>query len=152
MDQTDMEDLHKILENDSDGMATYEYIVNHSDGSIDQMNVLVDNLRRVDKTGQFLASSARFLNAVNPEVYAPWLIPLIDGAIAVDRERRYIGSLLEAVWGPDYKERAAELSSTDDRFRRIYKRIYQTGPFGVNSDGVTSGCVLEEESTTEQIN
>ena len=60
-------------------------------------------------TGQFLASSARFLNAVDAEKFAPWLPSLIEGAISKDRERRYIGSLLEAIWGADYMERAQEL-------------------------------------------
>lgn len=122
-----MNDLQKILKNDSDGMETYEYIVNHCDGCEAEMDELVDNLRRVDTTGQFLASSARFLHAVDADRYAPWLGCLIEGAIDKDRERRYIGSLLEAIWGEGYMERAEELRRTDDNFRRIYKRIYTMG-------------------------
>lgn len=114
----------KNIENDADGMATYEYIVNNCETCCDEMPELVSNLVRVDMTGQFLASSARFLAAVDREKFSPWLGQLIEGAIAKDRERRYIGSLLEAIWGPDYRERAAELRATDDNFRRIYKRIY----------------------------
>lgn len=114
----------KNIENDADGMATYEYIVNNCETCCEEMPELVSNLVRVDMTGQFLASSARFLAAVDREKFSPWLGQLIEGAIAKDRERRYIGSLLEAIWGPDYRERASELRASDDNFRRIYKRIY----------------------------
>lgn len=108
-------------------MATYEYIVNNFETCSEQMPELVENLKRVDLTGQFLASSARFLAAVDKTTYLPWLSPLIEAAISKDRERRYIGSLLEAIWGADYKERADELKASDDNFRRIYKRIYPEG-------------------------
>lgn len=114
----------KHLESDPDGMATYEYIVNNYEDCCDCMPDLVENLLRVDLTGQFLASSARFLSAVDKEKFHTWISPLIEGAISKDRERRYIGSLLEAIWGADYKERAEELKAADDNFRRIYKRIY----------------------------
>lgn len=119
-----MNHILKNLENDPDGMATYEYIVNNFETCLELMSELVENLIRVDLTGQFLASSARFLSAVDGEKFSPWISPLIEGAIAKDRERRYIGSLLEAIWGPDYKQRASELKASDDNFRRIYKRIY----------------------------
>lgn len=124
-----MNDLQKILENDHDGMCTYEYIVNHCDSCEGEMDMLVDNLRRVDSSGQFLASSARFLSAVDHARFAPWLASLIEGAIDKDRERRYIGSLLEAIWGSDYQERSEELRASDNNFRRIYKRIYEPGQF-----------------------
>lgn len=114
----------KNLENDPDGMATYEYIVNNFETCSEMMPDLVENLVRVDLTGQFLASSARFLSAVDKDTFSPWISPLIEGAISKDRERRYIGSLLEAIWGPDYMSRAEELRQSDDNFRRIYKRIY----------------------------
>lgn len=119
-----MDDILKNIENDGDGMVTYEYICNHCDDCCGEMDRLVANLQRVDRTGQFLASSARFLAAVDREKYSPWLPALIEGAIAKDRERRYIGSLLEAIWGADYLERAEELRITDDNFRRIFKRVY----------------------------
>lgn len=122
-----MSDLEKILKGDSDGMETYEYIVNHCDGCEAEMDQLVEHLRHIDSTGQFLASSARYLSAVDHERYAPWLGSLIEGAIDKDRERRYIGSLLEAIWGSDYMERAESLAEADDNFRRIYKRIYPSG-------------------------
>lgn len=122
-----MTDALKNLENDADGMATYDYIVNHVDSCRECMPALIDIMLRADRTGQFLASSARFLSAVDRETFEPWLTPLIEGAIEKDRERKYIGSLLEALWGPDYHERADQLRETDDNFRRIYKRIFPQG-------------------------
>lgn len=105
-------------------MATYDYIVNNVDTCLDSMQELVENLKRVDISGQFLASTARFLSAVDRVKFAEWLTPLIEGAIEKDRERRYIGSLLQAIWGKDYMEHVDELKAQDDNFRRIYKRVY----------------------------
>lgn len=119
-----MSEITRHLEGDQDGMETYDYIVNNVETCIDSMPELVENLRRVDISGQFLASTARFLCAVDREKFGAWLQPLVEGAIEKDRERRYIGSLLQALWGADYMERAEELKTTDDTFRRIYKRIY----------------------------
>lgn len=119
----------KLLLKDPNGMMTYEYIVNHVDSCAEKLPSLIDNLKRVDSTGQFLASSARFLCAVDREHFAPFIPALIEGAIDKDRERRYIGSLLEAIWGADYQENAEELKAKDDCFRRVYKRIYPQGVF-----------------------
>ena len=119
-----MSETLKSLSGDKDGMATYDYIVNNVDTCLDSMPELVENLKRVDISGQFLASTARFLSAVDREKFSSWLTPLIEGAIEKDRERRYIGSLLQAIWGKDYMDRADELKAEDDNFRRIYKRIY----------------------------
>ncbi len=119
-----MSEILKNLSGDCDGMATYDYIVNNVDTCVDYMPELVDNLRRADISGQFLASTARFLCAIDREKFAGWITPLVEGAIEKDRERRYIGSLLQAIWGPDYMERAEDLKATDDTFRRVYKRIY----------------------------
>lgn len=119
-----MSETLKSLAGDQDGMATYDYIVNNVDTCLDSMPELVENLRRVDISGQFLASTARFLCAVDREKFSGWITPLVEGAIEKDRERRYIGSLLQAIWGPDYMERSETLKAEDDNFRRIYKRIY----------------------------
>ena len=121
-----MTDL-KALEKDTDGMATYDYLANHVADCLGDMDYITDNLLRADTTGQYLASSARFLNSVNREIFNPWIGKLIEGAIEKDRERKYIGSLLEAIWGADYKEQAILLRKSDDNFRRIYKRIYPEG-------------------------
>lgn len=122
-----MDDLKKHISEDTDGMLTYDYIVNNIENCealMPNMDLLIDNLFRADVSGQFLASSARFLSAVNKEMFHTHIGRLVVGAIEKDREHRYIGSLLEAIWGSDYAERAEELNLTDDNFRRIYKRIY----------------------------
>lgn len=118
-----MTDL-KSLAKDVDGMATYDYLANHVADCLEDMDFITENLLRTDSTGQYLASSARFLSSVNREVFSPWIGRLIEGAIEKDRERRYIGSLLEAVWGENYLENVERLKKEDDNFRRIYKRIY----------------------------
>ena len=114
----------KELAKDPDGLATYDYIVNHMPQCVADMDFLTENLIEKDNSGRFLASSARFLKSLDPEAFNRWVYRLVEGAIQKDRERRYIGGLLEALWGSDYKDRAEELSETDDNFRRIYKRIY----------------------------
>ena len=119
-----MSEILKHLSGDTDGMATYDYIVNNVETCIDSMPELVENLRRVDVSGQFLASTARFLCAVDRDKFEGWIQPLVEAAIEKDRERRYLGSLLQAIWGSDYKERAEALKESDNTFRRIYKRVY----------------------------
>ena len=119
-----MEDILKKLEKDTTGMDTYEYIVNHTDTCFDELPRLIENLKRADLTGQFLASTARFLHAVDAEKFDPFLEQIIGAAIERDKERKYIGILLEALWGPDYEEKAGQLQKDNDSFRRIYKRLY----------------------------
>ncbi|MCM1483691.1 MAG: hypothetical protein NC043_05100 [Muribaculaceae bacterium] len=119
--------LKKQLSADTDGLLTYEYIANNIGSCDDIMPELVDNIIRVDSDGQFSVSAARFLRAINAQAYADSIDRLIASGIEKDRDRRYIGSLLAAVWGPDYMERADEISATDDNFRRIYKRIFPRG-------------------------
>ena len=115
----------KKLTADPDGLLTYEYIANHiSDLLAQDMDCLVENMVNVDLTGQFVVSAARYLYATDPVQYRPQVDRLIAAGIDKDREGRYIGALLEAVDGPGYAERAAELSAQDDNFRRIYKRLY----------------------------
>lgn len=121
------EDKLKELRQDTDGLLTYEYIANNIDGCFDDMDVLVDNMIRVDGNGQFLVSAARYLNAINPDKFRPAIDRLVAAAIDKDRERRYIGDLLQSLYGSDYAERAEELSRVDNNFRRIYKRLYPTG-------------------------
>lgn len=122
-----MIDSLKNLETDTDGLATYDYIVNHVGTCAEIMPQLIENMLKVDSTGQFLASTARFLAAVDRKTFEPWLATLIEGAIDKDRERKYIGSLLEALWGADYQKNSESLIKTDDNFRRIYKRIFSCG-------------------------
>ncbi|MDE7115078.1 MAG: hypothetical protein K2O56_01465 [Muribaculaceae bacterium] len=112
---------------EEEGMQIYEYIVDNAESDSLQMGDMVMKLRNADTTGQFLCSTARYLAAVDRERFDRWIAPLVEGAIEKDRDRRYIGSLLEALWGADYMERAEELKASDDNFRRIYKRIYSEG-------------------------
>lgn len=120
------QELAKKIGKDPDGLLTYEYIANHIGSCDHQMNDLIDNMITADMTGQFIVSAARYLHAINPVGYKQHIDRLIEVAIVRDRERRYLGDLLQAIWGPDCMEKAERLSATDDNFRRIYKRLYPT--------------------------
>lgn len=121
------EDLKKRLEGDPDGLTTYEYIANHVDSCSEDMDFLIDNMARVDLTGQFVISAARYLHAIDPEGFGDCVSRLVALGIEKDREHRYMGALMEQFYGADYREHAAELSASDDNFRRIYKRLYPNG-------------------------
>ncbi len=111
------------------GMRIYEYIVDNVENLGPEFSDKINELKEVDSTGQFLASTARYLSAVDRPRFEVWLAPLIEGAIEKDRERRYIGSLLEAIWGSDYEAHADELRKNDNNFRRIYRRLHpETDP------------------------
>lgn len=117
----------KELEKDVDGLLTYEYIANNI-GMIDEdIDWLTDNLIKVDGSGQFLVSAARYLNAVDKEHFSAMIDKMVSAAIDRDRERAYIGYLLQSLYGDDYLERAEELRLSDNNFRRIYKRLYPKG-------------------------
>jgi len=121
-----MDEILKNLSKDSDGMMTYEYIANNVSTCSDILPELIENMKRVDHSGQFVASTARFLAAIDKEHFSTAIAALIESAIEKDRELRYLGSLLKGIWGADYETRANELRESDDNFRRIYKRIYST--------------------------
>lgn len=120
------EDVKKKLSTDPDGLLTYEYIANHIDAVKPDLDWLVGNMEKVDLTGQFVISAARYLFAIDPVGFAPNIDRLIKAGIEKDREHRYLGDILQQMFGPDYADRAAELSAADDNFRRIYKRLYPT--------------------------
>jgi hypothetical protein len=122
-----IDDELKTLSTDPDGLLTYEYIANNIGKCDDVLDKLVDNLRKVDLTGQFMASAARFLNAIDGERYAEPVRTLVAATIDRDREHRYIGDLMQSLYGEDYASRAAELSAVDNNFRRMYKRLYPEG-------------------------
>ena len=121
------ENLKKILSKDPDGLLTYEYIANHINSCYEIIDDLVDNMITVDKNGQFLVSAARYLTAIDREKYSSAISRLIASAIEKDREHRYIGDLLQSIWGADYTEHLDELNSSDDNFRRIYKLLDPKG-------------------------
>ncbi|MDE6300644.1 MAG: hypothetical protein K2M19_02885 [Muribaculaceae bacterium] len=114
----------KRLKEDSDGLLTYEYMANNIETCADDMDALVDNMQRVDHNGQFTASAARYLQAIDPERYSGAIQALVAATIDKDREHRYLHSLMTAIYGDDCKERAEELSAQDNNFRRIYKRLF----------------------------
>ncbi|MDE5940888.1 MAG: hypothetical protein K2H14_02140 [Muribaculaceae bacterium] len=122
------EAVKKKLEADPDGLATYEYIANHIGTCIEDIDFLIDNMDHVDHTGQFVISAARYLYAIDPDMFADAIARLVDMGIAKDREHRYLGALMEQFYGADYNTRATELSASDNTFRRIYKRLYPQSP------------------------
>lgn len=105
-------------------MNVYQYIVDHCETCSDRLPELIEQLRDYDMSGQFFASTARYLAAVDRQHFEPWLATLIECAIEKDRERRYIGSLLTSIWGDDYEQNVDRLKAEDDNFRRIYKRLH----------------------------
>lgn len=120
------EQAKKKIEADSNGLLTYSYIANNIDSCEEEMDFLVANMIKVDMTGQYVASAARYLYAINKEQYKSHISTLIASVIEKDREHRYLPGLIQGIWGDDYLQRAEELKS-DDNFRRIYKRLYPSG-------------------------
>lgn len=119
-------DVKNKIGKDPDGLLTYEYIANNVDSCYDDMDFLVANMIKVDLSGQFLASAARYLYAIDAEGYSKYISQLIASVIEKDREHRYLPDLIQGIWGEDYAQRVDELNK-DDNFRRIYKRLYPTG-------------------------
>ena len=120
------EALKKKLQKDPNGLETYEYIANHIGRVDDIMDELVDNIIEVDRSGQFVVSTARYLHAIDSNKYAQNIDTLIKAAIAKARDRVYLADLAATIWGNDYQGKAQELMAHDDNFRRIYKRLYPT--------------------------
>ena len=78
MTETDL----KILRGDNDGLLTYEYLANHiGECGPEEINALIENMVRIDLSGQFMASAARYLHAIDPAGYAPAIRELVAGAI-----------------------------------------------------------------------
>ena len=117
----------KRLDGDPDGLLTYEYLANHIHSIYNDINWLVDNVIRVDLVGQFTASAARYLNAIDPGRYASAIAQLVSATIGKDRVHRYLPDVLVGIYGADYRDKAPELIASDDNFRRIYKRLFPTG-------------------------
>ncbi len=121
IDETDRHNLRLS----QDGLLTYEYIANHIENlTQEDLDQLVDIMTETDLSGQFLASAARYLHAIDAKVYAPVVNRLVAATIDKDREHRYLADVLNSIYGADYHSRAAELSASDNNFRRIYKRLY----------------------------
>lgn len=121
------EDDIKTLRRDPDGLESYEYLANHiGECDPESINAIIDNMEHVDLTGQFMASAARYLNAIDAEGYRPAVRRLVAATIDKDREHKYLPDLLQGLYGKDYETNAKALCSTDDNFRRIYKRLFPT--------------------------
>lgn len=117
------EDLKKLA-HDPDGLQTYEYLANHiGECEPADIDILIENMNTVDLTGQFLASAARYLHAIDADGYLPAIRKLVAGAIDKDREHKYLPDLITSLYGPDYMDRAQQLCMADDNFRRLYKRL-----------------------------
>ena len=121
------DDDKRQLASDADGLRTYEYIANHIDDADLDIDFLANNMIAVDTTGQFVVSAARYLHAIDPQRFGEVISRLIASAIDKDRVHRYIGDLLQSIWGDDYAERVDELNASDDNFRRIHKRLFPKG-------------------------
>lgn len=121
------EEDKKRLAADTDGLQCYEYLANNIDTCDDDMDIIIENIARADLNGQFSASAARYLHAIDHEKYKMPIERLVEVAIERDREHRYLADILQSLYGPDYEARAAELNATDNNFRRIYKRLFPIG-------------------------
>lgn len=118
------QDDAKRLKADPDGLLTYEYLANNIENCDDDLDALAENLVRVDLNGQFTASAAKYLNAIDKEKYAAQISALVAATIDKDREHRYLADLMTSLYGTDCLDRAKELSASDNNFRRIHKRLY----------------------------
>lgn len=118
------EDVKKKLAADTDGLICYEYLANNIETCEDDLNDIIGMLVQADLKGQFSASAARYLNAIDSERYAAQIDKLVNAAIELDRERAYLAPLMQGLYGEDYLDRAEKLCADDDNFRRMYKRLY----------------------------
>lgn len=117
-------EIQDLQDRDNDGLLIYEFIANNIGECDADLPALADSLCIVDRTGQFTASAARFLHAVNADAYAEPIRALVAATIDRDRERRYIGDLMESIYGPLDGKDISALSAADNNFRRMYKRLY----------------------------
>lgn len=115
------------LPQQADGLSLYESLVNHIDAPVEEIQHAVNQLIEQDTSGQFCASAARFLSAVDKENFHAPIDSLLKATISKDRELAYLPDLLPAIWGADYQMNADSLRDSDDNFRRIYKRVHPSG-------------------------
>lgn len=119
------EEDKKRLRGDSDGLLSYEYLANNiSSCSIDDIKEIIEIMETVDLTGQFMASAARYLHAIDARTFAEPVRVLAAATIDKDREHKYLPALLTSLYGADCCDRSTQLCAADDNFRRIYKRLY----------------------------
>ena len=115
----------KLLRQDPDGLATYEYLANNIETCSDEdLDAIVDNMTTVDRSGQFTASAARYLHAIDTERYAAAVERLVAATIDKDREHSYLPSLMRGIYGDNYEDDAEQRCAADRNFRRMYQRLY----------------------------
>lgn len=120
-----MKTIIDMLPQDDEGLSTYEFLVNRlADLDDDALESVIDRLAEIDRTGQYLTSASRYLHALDSVGFEKQVNRMVSLIIDRDRERRYLGDLIQAIYGNDYVDHAEELSARDDNFRRIYKRLY----------------------------
>lgn len=123
----DQEIVKKLLK-DETGLSVYEYLANNiATMTSEDVDQVVELMVRVDKSGQFLCSTARYLKAIDGEAYAEQIDLLVSQVIERDREHKYLPNLIAGIWGADYEEHVEEYSAASDNFRRIYKRLNPMG-------------------------
>jgi hypothetical protein len=115
------------LKADKDGLEIYEYLANNVGDENLEVDTLIDLLSDVDTTGQYMASAARFLNAIDHDRFEDAVRRLVSLTIDRDREHSFLLQLMCSIYGDDYADKASVLSATDNNFRRIYKRLYPSG-------------------------
>ncbi|MCM1005065.1 MAG: hypothetical protein NC402_02080 [Prevotella sp.] len=110
-----------------DGLKAYEFLVDNINGDKQLINKAVCDVIEADNSGQFCASAARFLSAIDADNFLSEIDSLLKSVIEKDREKHYMPALLPTIWGDDYMVHAEELRDSDDNFRRIFKRVHPTG-------------------------
>lgn len=121
-------EIKELKERDKDGLLIYESIANNAGQDDACLPELCEALAAVDHSGQFTASAARFLHAVNAEAYDAIVRPLVSATIDLDRERKYLGDLFQSLYGPVEDLDVEAMSAADNNFRRMYKRLYAEAP------------------------
>ena len=91
----------KLLKQDADGLATYEYLANNIETCFDDLDAIIENMTNVDRRGQSVA-------ATNDK----------------DREHAYLPALIRGIYGDNFAEGAEERCATDRNFRRMYQRLF----------------------------
>lgn len=122
------EEIDALKKQDTDGLLIYEYIANNVGTCDNDLPDLAEALRDVDITGQFTASAARFLHAIDADRYDDTVRTLVAATIDRDREHAYLPDLMLSIYGPDYEAKAEELKASDNNFRRMYKRLFPDSP------------------------
>ncbi|MGM9864656.1 MAG: hypothetical protein ACI30P_00030 [Muribaculaceae bacterium] len=117
-------EIKELKDRDKDGLLIYECIANNAGQDDACLPELCKALAEVDLSGQFTASAARFLHAVDSTRYADLVRPLVSATIDLDRERKYLGDLFQCLYGPVEGLDVAAMSAADNNFRRMYKRLF----------------------------